>query len=312
MDKYISNPNYQPSVKHIPHISGWRKVLRFILKIFLYSLPVIVFAFPFVVLISRSFFTLGESVAYSEGLGIFPKKWSIEAYQQIFQDEELRQGLLTGLRNTTIIVICNVIGIPLTAFMSAYAFTKIKFKFRKIIFAVALGTIMIPGILLMVPVYQIFLSLGWVGRNNTLLPLTIPCFFGGGIINIFMIMQFIRSIPKEIDEAAIIDGAPLPVRMFRITLPLIKPIIIYLMVICFFGAWNDFSGALMYLRDPEVYTLNLFIFYRFFGTDASTDAVSAPNVQMAIGVLMMIPMFVIYVIFQKQLVEGLTFGAVKE
>ena len=193
--------------------------------------------------------------------------------------------------------------------MSAYAFTKIKFKFRKIIFTVALGTIMIPGILLMIPVYQIFWKMGW---TNTLLPLTIPCFFGGGIINIFMIMQFIRSIPKEIDEAAIIDGANLPTRMFRITMPLIKPIIVYLMVVCFFAAWNDFSGPLMYIKStaPESFTLNLYIYYEYLSE--TSFATSRPNVQMVFGVLMMIPMFIIYVIFQKQLVTGLTFGAVKE
>ena len=309
MDNYISNPNYQPKVEHIPHISGARAVLGKIFKIFLYCLPVIIFMFPFLILISRSFFSYEESVGYTEGLGIFPKDWTLASYKEAFENDEIRQGFLNGLKNTLIVVVCNVIGVPLTAFMSAYAFTKIKFKFRKIIFTVALGTIMIPGILLMIPVYQIFWKMGW---TNTLLPLTIPCFFGGGILNIFMIMQFIRSIPKEIDEAAIIDGASLPTRMFRLTLPLIKPIIIYLMVMCFFGAWNDFAGPLMYIKStaPESFTLNLYIYYEYLSETSLVT--SRPNVQMVFGVLMMIPMFVIFVIFQKQLVAGLTFGAVKE
>lgn len=309
MDNYISNPNYQPSSAKTIHMSGSRSVITTTVRILLYSLPVIIFMFPFLVLILRSFFSYEESVGYFEGLGLFPKNWTFESYIEAFSNEEIRNGFLTGLKNTMIVVICNVIGIPLTAFMSAYAFTKIKFKFRKIIFTVALGTIMIPGILLMIPVYQIFWKMGW---TNTLLPLTIPCFFGGGIINIFMIMQFIRSIPKEIDEAAIIDGASLPIRMFRITLPLIKPIIVYLMVVCFFGAWNDFSGPLMYIKStaPESYTLNLYIYYQYLSETSLVT--SRPNIQMVFGVLMMIPMFVIYVIFQKQLVAGLTFGAVKE
>ena len=309
MDNYISNPYYEPPYEHVPHISGARGVGRTIIRIFLYSLPVIIFMFPFLVLILRSFFSYSESVAYTEGLGLFPKNWTLESYIEAFSNEEIRQGFLVGLKNTLIVVICNVVGVPLTAFMGAYAFTKIKFKFRKLIFTIALGTIMIPGILLMIPVYQIFWKLGW---TNTLLPLTIPCFFGGGIINIFMIMQFIRSIPKEIDEAAIIDGASLPIRMFRITLPLIKPIIVYLMVVCFFAAWNDFSGPLMYIKStaPESYTLNLYIYYEYLSE--TSQATSRPNIQMVFGVLMMIPMFIIYVIFQKQLVAGLTFGAVKE
>jgi len=309
MDGYISNPHYEPPYEHVPHMSGARETWRVVLRIILYSLPVIFFMFPFVTLISRSFFSYGESVAYSEGLGLFPKRWTFESYIEAFSNEEIRRGFLIGLKNTLIVVVCNVIGVPLTAYMGAYAFTKIKFKFRKVIFTVALGTIMIPGILLMIPVYQIFWKLGW---TNTLLPLTIPCFFGGGIINIFMIMQFIRSIPKEIDEAAIIDGANLATRMFRITLPLIKPIIVYLMVVCFFAAWNDFSGPLMYIKStaPESFTLNLYIYYEYLSE--TSQATARPNVQMVFGVLMMIPMFVIYVIFQKQLVAGLTFGAVKE
>lgn len=309
MDNYISNPNYQPHQHRIRHVRGVRAVLLKILRIFLYSLPVIVFLFPFVVLLLKSFFTLEESVGYFDGLGLFPKQWTTWAYEQIFTNEEIGKGFFVGLRNTAIVVVCNVIGVPLTAFMSAYAFTKVKFKFRKIIFTIALGTIMIPGILLMVPVYQIFWKMGW---TNTLLPLTIPCFFGGGILNIFMIMQFIRSIPKEVDEAAILDGAPLPVRMFRITLPLIKPIIIYMMVTSFFAAWNDFAGPLMYIESdkPQLYTLNLYIYYEYLSETSLADAL--PNVQMAFGVLMMIPMFVIFVLFQKQLVAGLTFGAVKE
>ena len=309
MDAYISNPNYQPKAVHVPHISGWRAVLMTVLKIVLYSLPVILLMFPFLVLILRSFFSYEESVSFTNGLGLFPNNWTLDSYKEAFGNAEIRNGFLNGLKNTMIVVACNVIGIPLTAFMSAYAFTKIKFKFRKVIFTVALGTIMIPGILLMIPVYQIFWKMGW---TNTLLPLTIPCFFGGGIINIFMIMQFIRSIPKEIDEAAIIDGASLPTRMFRITLPLIKPIIVYLMVVSFFAAWNDFSGPLMYIKStaPESFTLNLYIYYEYL-SEASL-VTSRPNVQMVFGVLMMIPMFVIYVIFQKQLVAGLTFGAVKE
>ncbi|MBQ7996011.1 MAG: carbohydrate ABC transporter permease [Bacilli bacterium] len=308
--RYISNPAYQPKSRHKSAFSPRERIVfGNILKYFLYCLPVIFFAFPFVVLISRSFFSFNESVGYTEGLGLFPKDWTIESYIEAFSNEEIRNGFLNGFKNTMIVVACNVIGVPLTAFMAAYAFTKIKFKFRKVIFTVALGTIMIPGILLMIPVYQMFWKMGW---TNTLLPITIPCFFGGGILNIFMIMQFIRSIPKEIDEAAILDGASLPTRMFKLTLPLIKPIIIYMMVTAFFGAWNDFSGPLMYIKSnaSEAFTLNLYIYYEYLSESSYVTA--RPNVQMVFGVIMMIPMLIIFIFFQKQLINGLTFGAVKE
>ena len=308
-DYYISNPNYVPKSERIREISPFESVAKGILKYVLYLIPVVLFMLPFTALIFRSFFTWEESVSYTQGLGLFPKEWTFGNYVEIFTNEEIRDGFLTGFRNTMIVVLCNMIGVPLTAYMSAYAFTKIKFKFRKIIFTVALGTIMIPGILLMVPVYQIFSELEWL---DTLLPLTIPCFFGGGIINIFMIMQFIRSVPNEIDEAAIIDGASLPIRMFRITLPLIKPIIIYMMIISFFAAWNDFAGPLMYISSDarESFTLNIYIYYDYL--IQKTPATMRPNIQMAIGVIMMLPMLGIFAFFQKQLIAGLTFGAVKE
>lgn len=309
MDAYISNPRYEPKINHIHAPSEAKIVVMKVLKILLYCLPAVLFLFPFTVLILRSFFSYSESVGYFNGLGLFPKNWTLDSYKEAFSNPEIRNGFVTGLRNTAIVVLCNVIGVPLSSFMCAYAFTKIKFKFRKLIFTIALGTIMIPGILLMVPVYQIFWKMGWV---NTLLPLTIPCFFGGGILNIFMIMQFIRSIPKEIDEAAILDGANLPTRMFKLTLPLIKPIIIYMAVVSFFAAWNDFAGPLMYIKStsPDTWTLNLYIYYEYL---SNADPASAkPNIQMVFGVFMMLPMLVIFAFFQKHLVAGLTFGAVKE
>lgn len=277
------------------------KVWKTILKYFLYTLPLVIFVFPLFVLITRSFFTTSEIT--SLGAGLFPKIFSVDSYKQVFQD----RNFFIGLKNTLIIVACNVIGVPLTAFMSAYAFTKVKFRGRKAIFTVALGTIMIPGILLMLPCYKIFVDIGWY---DTLLPLTVPCFFGGGIINIFMIMQFMRSIPKSVDEAAILDGASIFRRMFQITLPLISPIMIFLAVSSFFAAWNDLMGPLLYVMSEENYTVNMYIYEKYLLS--KEIEYQLPNVQMGYGVILMIPMLVVFIIFQKYLISGLTFGAVKE
>lgn len=277
------------------------KKLKTVIMYILYTLPVIIFMFPLFVLISRSFFTTEEIT--SIGAGLLPKKFDTGSYFLVFQDKEF----LNCLKNTLIIVACNVIGVPLTAFLSAYAFAKIKFFGRKAIFTVALATIMVPGILLMLPCYKIFVDIGWY---DTLLPLTIPCFFGGGIVNIFMIMQFMRSIPKEVDEAALLDGASLFRRMFQITLPLIKPIIIFLAVSSFFAAWNDLMGPLLYVMSDENYTVNMYIYEHYLLTENISE--SLPNVQMAYGVVLMLPMLIVFIIFQRELINGLTFGSVKE
>mgnify|MGYP001042720226 CR=1 FL=1 len=279
-----------------------RRILMTALKYIVYTIPTVIFIFPVFVLITRSFFTTEEITQI--GTGLFPKQFNlVGTYTEVFQTP----GFLIGLKNTFIVVLCNIIGVPLTAFMAAYAFTKVPFVGRKLIFTVALGTIMIPSILLLLPVYKIFVDIGWF---DTLLPLTIPAFFGGGIMNIFMIMQFIRGIPVELDEASKIDGANLVQRMFLITLPLIKPIIFYVAIMAFMTAWNDLMGPLLYIQSEEFYTVNMFIFREYLSTD--NVMYSRPNVQMGIGVVLMIPMLIIFMFYQNALIEGVTFSGLKE
>ena len=266
-----------------------------------YILPLFIFLLPVFLLISRSFFSTKEITQI--GAGMFPKDFYPQTYRDVLQNTEF----LNGLKNTLIIVVCNVIGIPLTAFMSAYAFTKVKFYGRKLIFTVALGTMMIPGILLMLPVYKIFVEIGWY---DTMLPLTIPCFFGGGIVNIFMIMQFIRGLPKELDEAAYLDGAGILQKMFLVTLPNVKAIIMYLAVNAFFGAWNDIMGPLLYVQSEENYTVNLFIYRTYLTTENVLK--TKPNEQMAIGVLLMLPMVIVFMFYQKTMIEGMSFAGLKD
>mgnify|MGYP001622987027 FL=1 len=278
------------------------KILKTVLKHVAYILPTIIFIFPVFILVTRSFFTTEEITQI--GTGLFPKKFNlIGTYKEVFSNT----AFLNGLKNTLLIVVCNVIGVPLTAFMAAYAFVKVPFVGKKLIFTAALGTIMIPSILLLLPVYKIFVDIGWY---DTLLPLTIPAFFGGGIMNIFMIMQFIRGIPGSLDEVAKLDGANMLQRMFLLTLPLIKPIILYVAVTAFMTAWNDLMQPLLYIQSRENWTVNMYIFREYLSTD--NVARSKPNVQMGIGVVLMLPMLVIFMFYQETLIEGLTFTGMKE
>lgn len=278
-----------------------KTIAKTILKYLAYIVPTIIFIFPIFILITRSFFTTQEITQV--GAGLFPKEFNlVGTYKEVFSNTDF----LSGIKNTLIVVACNVVGVPLTAFMAAYAFVKIPFVGKKVIFTVGLGTIMIPSILLLLPVYKIFVDIGWY---DSLLPLTIPAFFGGGIMNIFMIMQFIRGIPKELDEAAKIDGSNLVQRMFLITLPNIKPIILYVAVSAFIMAWNDLMGPLLYIQSEEYWTVNIFVYREYLSTENVLR--SKPNVQMGIGVVLMIPMLVIFMCYQNVLIEGLTFSGLK-
>ena len=266
-----------------------RAVIYVILTIFAFLA-----LFPVFILVSRSFFTTSEIT--SVGAGIFPNDFSFSSYTDAFADPVL----FSGIKNTLLICLCSVVGVPLTAFMTAYAFTKVPFFGRKFRFTAGLCTIMIPGILLLLPVYKIFVDIGWF---DTLLPLTIPSFFGGGIMNIFLIMQFLRGLPRDMYEAAEIDGAGTLRKMFQLSLPLIKPVIAYVAVTAFISSWNDIMRPLLYIQSEELYTINRFIYEKYLVTQDIYE--SAPNVQMAIGVVLMIPMVAIFIAFQKQLIEGI-------
>ena len=277
-----------------------KRILQRIVSYFFLVLFSCFFLFPLVVMVCRSFFTVTESLKI--GAGLFPTDgWYWGAYGEALDAEFLRY-----FGNTLIVIACNIVGQPLTAAMAAYAFTKVKFRGRKLIFTVAMCTIMLPSILTMIPVYKIFVNIGW---TNTLLPITVPAFFGGGFLNIFLIMQFIRGLPKELDESAVMDGANTLHLMFRITFPLIMPVISLVAVQAFFYVWNDYMGPLMYITDEDLLTLPVGIYNKFF--TAVTPLESRPNVQMATGVLVLIPPMVVFMIFQKQLVEGVTFTGMK-
>ncbi len=273
-----------------------RKIATYAILVFFSLLA----AFPIFIMVSRSFFTTKEIVGL--GVGIFPKNPTASNYVEAFKDTTFIQGL----KNTLLMCACNVVGVPLTAFMSAYAFTKVKFIGRQFWFTLGLCTMMIPGILLLLPVFKIFVDIGWY---DTMLPLTVPSFFGGGIMNIFLIMMFIRGIPKEMFEASELDGANAFVKMFYLTMPLIKTVVIYVAVTAFFGAWNDFMRPLLYVQSERNYTINLFLYVKYLTTKNKLD--SAPNMQMTYGVILMLPMLIVFIIFQKQLIEGIQLGALK-
>lgn len=278
-----------------------RKIIKKVLAYTFLVLFSAFFLFPLVVMVFQSFFNDIELCKI--GVGLFPKEgWNFTSY-----GKALDADFLKYFKNTIIVIAAKIVGVPLTAGMAAYAFTKIKFKGRKLIFNVAMCTIMLPSILTMIPVYKIFSDINWI---DTLLPITVPSFFGGGFLNIFLIMQFIRGLPKDMDEAAKIDGANTLQLMFVITFPLIMPVIALVAVQSFFIAWNDFMGPLMYINtNTDLWPLSVGIYNKFF--TATNRLESQPSVQMATGVLVMIPPMIVFLLFQKQLIEGVSFSGIK-
>ncbi len=207
--------------------------------------------------------------------------------------------------NTLFITLLAMFGEIFSASLVAYGFSRFQWRGRDALFGVMLATIMIPSIITRIPGFLIWKQLGLL---NTYDPMTWPSLFAWGPLYVFLIRQFYLTIPREIEEAAIMDGANV-VQIYRyIMLPLIKPILLALAVLSFQGNWNNFSSPLLYLTTPQMYPLALAV--QFFQNSISK---SAPLWQymMALSVMMAIPVLIIYFLAQKQFLDGINIGGVK-
>jgi multiple sugar transport system permease protein len=200
--------------------------------------------------------------------------------------------------NSFIISVGAVIGNLVACSLAAYAFGRLSFPGRKTLFALMLGTMMLPAHATLIPQYILFFNLGWV---NTYLPMIAPKFLAVDAFFIFLMVQFIRGLPKELDEAAAIDGASSFEVYWHIILPLLRPALITTALFTFILTYDDFLTPLIYLSDMTLYTvpqgLRLFL--------ASTGQ-SSWGPLLAMSVLSLVPVFIIFLIFQNRLIEGIS------
>jgi multiple sugar transport system permease protein len=209
------------------------------------------------------------------------------------------------LGNTLFITTLAMFGEIFSASIVAYGFSRFRFRGRDLIFAIMLATIMIPGIVTRVPGFLIWRQLGLLDTYD---PLTWPSLFAWGPLYVFLMRQFFLSIPRELEEAAIIDGANVIQIYWYIMLPLIRPVLLAIAVLSFQGNWNNFQGPILYLSTPEKFPLALAM--RFFDQSLSREA---PQWQymMALATMMSVPILALYFLAQKQFIEGISLGAVK-
>lgn len=205
-------------------------------------------------------------------------------------------------KNSIIVTCLSVAGNVIASAMAAYAFSRIKFRGRGLLFIFMMITMMVPSQVLVVPQYIIFNKLDWV---DTFLPLVVPE-WGGRAFFIFLIMQFIAGIPRELDEAAEIDGCG-KIRLFTdIILPLIKPALATSAIFAFYWKWDDFMGSLLYLNAPENYTVSIAL--KLF---CDPTSVSDYGAMFAMCVLSLLPVIVLFLFTQKYIVEGISMSGLK-
>ena len=204
--------------------------------------------------------------------------------------------------NSIIVATAATVGQVLSASLAAYAFARLRFRGKNVLFIIFLATMMVPSQVTLIPTFILFRAIGWI---NTLLPLTVPAFFGSAF-GIFLLRQFFLTLPHELFEAAVIDGASPPHMYWRLALPLAKPALATFGVFVFMGAWNDLITPAIYINDMSKMTLPLVLaqFNNAFGADYTAHT-------MAGAVLSVLPLLIAFLLAQKYFVQGITLTGLK-
>jgi multiple sugar transport system permease protein len=207
----------------------------------------------------------------------------------------------TYFRNSGIVTGLSVIGALLSSSLVAYAFARLRWPGRDAAFALTIATMMIPFSVLVVPQYVLFKTLGWTG---TILPLVVPAFFGN-VFYVFLLRQFYMTIPRELSEAALVDGSSELRTFWSIILPLTKPALIAVALFTFLAAYKDFLGPLIYLNNQEQWTISL-------GLNMFKNQYGAQwQLMMAASTVALLPIVVLFFLAQRTFVEGITMTGVK-
>jgi multiple sugar transport system permease protein len=247
---------------------------------------------PLVLVVSIALST--DQTVNENGFTIIPREFHWENFTRVF-DTTLPMGRF--LLNSVIISVFAVIGQMLSSGLVGYAFARLRAPGKNVLFMVVIATMMIPTQITMIPQFILFKELGWV---NTFLPLIIPNFFSNGF-NVFLVRQFVSRLPREIDEAAMIDGLGFFGVYRRIMLPMLMPALIAIGIFTLTYTWGDFMGPLIYLNDESKMPLALGLQY----ISSTSAAMQAPpwNLVMVGSILLTLPMIIIYYLGQRYLYE---------
>jgi ABC-type glycerol-3-phosphate transport system permease component len=208
--------------------------------------------------------------------------------------------------NTILVTGFAMLGQILAASAVAYGFARFRFPGRNALFFIVLATLMLPWQVTIVPTFLLFRQLGWI---NTFLPLIVPAYFGGGAFFIFLLRQFFLTIPKDLDEAAKIDGANSVHIFWNILLPLSKPALATVAIFSFIEHWNEFFGPLIYLNSPEKYTVSIGL--RYFQANPFVGDEPRESILMAASLIVAAPPLILFFLAQKYFVQGIVTTGLK-
>lgn len=256
----------------------------------------LVFIFPFVWLIMTSFKPPAEVFSDS----FFPSRWTTENYEEVFTQVPMWRWM----GNTVLVAVLGVVSVVVSSSLVAYGFARLRFPGRNMLFGLVIGTYLLPGSVTLIPTFLIWNEMGLVG---TLWPLWAGNLFGSAFY-IFMLRQFMLTIPQDLVDAARLDGAGYFRIWWHIMLPLVRPAIVAVAIFEFNAKWNDFMGPLIYLNDPDRYTLAL-------GLQSLESNFAELGTQWSLlltaSVIFTVPMIIIFFLFQRYFMEGLAHTGIK-
>lgn len=275
----------------------WHILKRFMLYIFL-TAATITMAFPLFWMISSSLKTVEQT--NSAGIVWFPPQPTFQAYIDIFQNEVFLRSYFNSIFYTTLALVGTLASIAVVA----YAFSRINWPGKNLVFFLMLSTMMIPAQALLVPQYVFFNKLDWI---NTFNPLIIPGFFAGGAAMIFLLRQSMTQIPKEMDESAVMDGASHIQIFWEIILPLVKAPMATIATLLFVGLWSSLLVPIMYLQTVDLYTLPIYVSTLY---NINLTVQPWPTI-MAAAVLTTVPLMVVFFFAQRYILDSVVISGMK-
>lgn len=249
------------------------------------------------------FATFKSNAEMFSSISLLPKEWDFSGYTDLGRKVGGQINLPRAMINTYSIVIPKVIFTVVSATITAYGFARFNFVGKKVMFAVMMSTLFLPQVVLNAPQYVMFNQWGWM---DSYLPIIVPSLFAVDTYFVFMLIQFLRGIPKELEEAAEIDGCNAIMRLWYVIVPMLKPSIVSCALFQFMWTSNDFMGPLIYVNKVSRYPASIFV-----KMTMDTDAGVAWNRILAISLIAILPSLVVFFLAQDTFVEGISAGGVK-
>ncbi|CAM3603392.1 carbohydrate ABC transporter permease [Marinicrinis lubricantis] len=232
---------------------------------------------------------------------LIPETWIWDNYKQGWEGIG-GYSFLVFIKNSLVIVALSTVGHVISSALIAFGFARLQFFGKGFWFAIMMLTLMLPFEVVMIPQYILFSELGWL---NSIKPLVVPSYFGHAFF-IFLMIQFIRTIPQELDEAATIDGCGKFRLFYRVIVPLIAPAIATASIFSFYWGWENLLGPVMYLNSPGKYPVSMAL--KMF---LDNETVSNWGAMFAMSIVTLLPVFVVFFFFQKYIVEGISTSGLK-